>query len=470
MSDKRKVDNSRVEPSGSALPEWWLMASRELTDLWIGGKVFILLILFSILLGVMSFLLATDIELRVIPPKEMVFLTLQVTIAVGLFIGLIIGADSISGERERATLEGILLTPASRRQIVIGKFLTAVTPWPAVLAISSPYMAILSSDGDVLSLALLWGALLGSLLVLAFTGFAMLVSIRSNSNMTSLSLSLFIYLLFLLPTQFPGTGAVAQFIQKVNPVEATNQFLLKVLVNNRTPDELGSWLVAPVLFAALVLGHLFWYAGPRLRLHGGKASMSRLDSGRGISLLVTACLMVSLGTPATMAHQTAESNDPKPSLQITINMDYKVVKTADKFGFDTQVTYHGRQKSPPMVVAMNIVNLRDGDPVDPEDWSPERAQYIGHLRPGQSAKQTWTIHAIVEGSYMVYMVVIPEPDGIEVTSQPVASSGMHLTVTPFTRLNPGGVLPLAIGMPIGLTLGMSLLRWRRRRGIDTGGS
>ena len=53
---------------------------------------------------------------------------------------------------------------------------------------------------------------------------------------------------------------------------------------------------------------------------------------------------------------------------------------------------------------------------------------------------------------------------------PLASSGLHLTVTPFARLNPGGVLPLAIGMPAGLTLGISFLRWRRRRGIDVGAS
>ena len=65
MSDKQNVDDSRVrmtpdsfgvERSGSALPAWWLVASRELTDLWIGGRALILFILFSILLGVMSFL------------------------------------------------------------------------------------------------------------------------------------------------------------------------------------------------------------------------------------------------------------------------------------------------------------------------------------------------------------------------------------------------------------------------------
>ena len=37
-----------------------------------------------------------------------------------------------------------------------------------------------------------------------------------------------------------------------------------------------------------------------------------------------------------------------------------------------------------------------------------------------------------------------DKSGPETTSQLVASSGIHLTVTPYTKLNPGGVLPYAI--------------------------
>ena len=90
--------------------------------------------------------------------------------------------------------------------------------------------------------------------------------------------------------------------------------------------------------------------------------------------------------------------------------------------------------------------------------------------PGQSAEQTWTLDAILAGDYMVYMVLIPEPDSPRSTSQPVASSGIHLTVEPFTNLNPGGVLPWALGVPLGMMLVTSVTYWRRRRGIDAGGS
>jgi hypothetical protein len=124
-----------------------------------------------------------------------------------------------------------------------------------------------------------------------------------------------------------------------------------------------------------------------------------------------------------------------------------------------------------MTVAMNIVNVgKGGDPVDPEDWSPERTQSIEPLAPGQAATLTWRVNAILSGDYMVYMVAIPEPAGPEATSRPVASAGIHLIVEPFTNLNPSGVLPVALGMPAGLSLGTVLLLRRRRQALETGGA
>jgi hypothetical protein len=132
------------------------------------------------------------------------------------------------------------------------------------------------------------------------------------------------------------------------------------------------------------------------------------------------------------------------------------------------VTNAAAEESPPMVVAMNIINLGSGDPVDPEDWSPERTQEVEPLGTRESAEQSWEIDTILDGDYMVYMTVVPEPESPEATSQPVSSSGIHLTVEAFARSNPGGVLPLAIGMPIVLILVTAFLRRRWRRGINIG--
>jgi hypothetical protein len=153
-------------------------------------------------------------------------------------------------------------------------------------------------------------------------------------------------------------------------------------------------------------------------------------------------------------------------------MDATVVRAGTPILYDTVVTNRGGEKTPPLIMAMNIINLKGtGEPVDPEDWSPQRTQYLDGLAPGASAKHSWRVNAILDGDFMVYMVAIPAPAGREATSQPVASSGIHLTVTPFTRLNPGGVLPYAIGGPALVAAGIFVLyRLRRRQTDDAGGA
>ena len=138
--NKMNWNDRQIESSSSIVPAWWIVLSRELVDLWIGGKALYLILAFSILLGIETYVLATNFELSLFTPKEMVLETLKTAIQVSLFIGLVIGADTISGERERATLESLLLTPVDRRQIILGKFLGALSAWPVAMAITIPFM------------------------------------------------------------------------------------------------------------------------------------------------------------------------------------------------------------------------------------------------------------------------------------------------------------------------------------------
>lgn len=470
---KTRIKNShRVESSGSALPAWLIVFLRELADLWIGGKALYIILIYTILLGILTYVLATNKELNLIPAKEMVFETLKHVIAVGGFIGLIIGSDSLSGERERGTLEALLLTPASRLQIMVGKFLAAFSAWPAVMAITIPYLAVLAQGDKVFGQALFWGGLLGTLLVAGFTGLGMFVSFWSNTNRNSFFVSLAIFLVLFLPTQWAATvqkGFAGQFAKRIDPLEAAYQFLAKILVNNRTLSEFWTWLSAPVLFAAIILGLLFLYAGPGLRLEGGRANRFWSYRRSVVVLFVIACLIFSLGAFPGLAQERASTVAEQSPLKVTIDLDYKVVRAGDPVEYHTVVTNSDTGESLPLVVAMNIINLNaEGDVVDPEDWSPQRTQYIESIPSGQSTTLSWRVNAILDGDYLVYMVVIPEPDGEQATSQPIASSGIHLTVTPFSRLNPGGVLPIAIGGPVILLVAVFVVYRLRRRQIDTG--
>lgn len=469
MNIQHNESDHRVEAAnGSSSPVWWLVFKQELVDLWVGGRVFVLLILFTVLMSITTFMRQVESQMSLIPPSEMVFLTLLGSISFGLFIGLILGADSISGERERATLESLLLTPSSRRQIVFGKFLAAVSPWPVALILSIPYMAVLSQGHEVFGQAILAGAILGTVLAVAFTGFGMLVSMWSKSNKMSLFVSLLVYVIFLIPTQFPGSaqkGDLGYFAQQLNPLQATSEFLEKLLVNNRTVAERTTYLVAAALSATVILGLLFFYAAPRLSLEGGVPRPRRPKFAHAASALAAAGLIALLTAPTVMALQLEQSTVTELDLQISVDLDYKTVNAGDEIEFTSTVTNNDTQQAPELSVAMNIIKTGKGDPVDPEDWSPQRTQKIESLAPGAAIEQSWIVEAILEGDYMVYLTVVPKPEGPEATSQLVASQGVHLTVEPFANSNPGGILPIAIGMPVGLTL-VSLIprrsrRWRR---------
>ncbi|MCV0403339.1 MAG: ABC transporter permease subunit [Chloroflexi bacterium] len=471
---------ARVRTATRVRPTWWVVMANEIHGLWVGGKAPILLLLYSIVLGAHAFVTAYNVELSLMPPNEMVYETVKTAISVGIFLGMMIGADAISGERERGTLEALLLTPTRRRQVVIGKFLAALTPWPVAFVLTIPYLAVLGQGHEVLLPAIAWGAVLGTVLTVAYTGTGLLVSLWSNNNRTSYLVSLGIYILILVPSQLPGraqTGAAGQFLQQVNPLAALNHFLSKILVNNRTFEEFGTWLLSPIIFATVVMVLLVGVSAPRLRLEAGRLARADGVIGRafgrlgGLFVLVAALVIPAASfassTTGTVAPSSQVASDGVP-VEISVDLEYQTVNTGDAVFFDTVVTNPTDVASAPLIVAMNIINLdQEGDVVDPEDWSPERTQYVDRLDPGQWAILSWRVNAILDGDYIVYMVVMPQPAAADATSQAVASSGIHLTVLPFTRLNPGGVMPLVLGAPTVLAIGTGLILSIRRR--ETGG-
>ena len=272
--------------SGPGPFAWWLVCRRELQDHWIGGKALLLLLVYTVVIGTTTFLMVRSSQLDLTPPKEMVWATLQTCMYVSIFMSLLIAADTLSGARERAMMESLLLTPASRTQIVVGKFLASMSPWPAAMLVTYPCLLVVSQGDPILYPAIKWVGHVGSLLVFGFTGMAMLVSFWSNSNRTSLFISLSVYVLFLLPALLPGQaqkGLVGKFFQRSNPLAAADEFLEKVIVNNRSLHDYGSWLKGPYVFPIVVFILLFLYAAPRLRLEAGGARLFRLKWGPTIT-------------------------------------------------------------------------------------------------------------------------------------------------------------------------------------------
>ena len=227
---------------------------------------------FSLLLSVLAYLVATNRALNFLEQRESVNLTLQVAIAVGALLALLGAADAVSGERERGSLEALLLTPASRLELTTGKLLAAVSLWGAAFALTVPYVWFLGRGVGIVGVALAAGALVGTLLAVFLVSLGMLISVFARSNRVSLSVSLFALLVLFAPTQFP-TGAqqgwLGDFLLRANPLTAGEHYVGKLVVDAHSWRVDISWLLSPII-AAFAFAALAAVAGARfLRLGGG---------------------------------------------------------------------------------------------------------------------------------------------------------------------------------------------------------
>ena len=267
-------DGPALAAATSEHREWIIVAGQELRDLWLAGKGLALMLGFTLLLSVTSYLVATNQALNFLEQREAVSLTLQVAVAVGGLLVLLDSADSISGERERGTLESLLVTPVPRRAIVVGKAAAALSLWCGAFLLTVPYVWYLARGVGVTGSALATGFLVGTTLSLFLAGLGVLVSSVTQSNRVSLSVTLFFLLAFYAPTQMPTSaqqGWFGDLLLRADPFTAGLHVLSEVVVNGRGLDQQTGWLVGPVVAAVLACAAALAAAG-RLGLDSGARS------------------------------------------------------------------------------------------------------------------------------------------------------------------------------------------------------
>lgn len=249
---------------------WFVVAGQELRDLWLGGRGLVLGFAFSLLLSVVAYLVATNRGLNFLEHRETVNLVLQVAIAVGALLALLAAADTISGERERGTLESLLLTPVSRLELTAGKLLAALLLWLAAFLITIPYIWFLARGVGLFGDALATGIVVGTLLAVFLASLGILISLFAASNRVSLSLSLLVLLALFVPTQLPSgarQGWAGDLLLRINPLTAGEHYVGKIVTNGHPWSQDVSWLLSPAIasvafaVAALVAGARFTRLG-----------------------------------------------------------------------------------------------------------------------------------------------------------------------------------------------------------------
>lgn len=251
-----------------------IIAGQECRDLWLSGRGPILTFAYAVLLSAITYLAATNQILNFLEQRESVNLVLQIAVAVGVLLTMVVAADAISGERERGTFESLLLAPVSRGSIVLGKLVAAMSLWGAAFVVALPYLWVLGKGVAVVGEAVLLGLVVGTVLALSMAAIGLLISARSTTNKVSLAASLFLLLALFAPTQLPAmpTSSVGDVLVRINPVTAGTHYIQLVLLKGHAWTQDLSYLISPVV-AVVVTVVALAVAGPRIvRLTGGVGS------------------------------------------------------------------------------------------------------------------------------------------------------------------------------------------------------
>jgi hypothetical protein len=152
------------------------------------------------------------------------------------------------------------------------------------------------------------------------------------------------------------------------------------------------------------------------------------------------------------------SSFPNPLVIEILSPDLLSGTAGDYVTVRVQITNASPQALSDITTYLSLVDTQNKMPVDLEDWSAERGLFIGTIEPQQTLPLNWKIHFVKAGTYE--LVVVANPAG---SRTPLVSTMTRFQVNPKRNLNPGQVLPVALGTPLVLILLFLVATYKRQR-------
>ena len=226
-----------------------------------------------IILSAAALLFVTNEKFNLIDQKGIVLLTCKLAIVLGGLVALVQAADAFAGERERQTLEALLLAPLSSQTIVWAKLSSALTAWLLLYLMSLPYLAVMSAGLAAFTAAAGSLLLFGSALVAGLAAAAIAISSRLDSGRTAASFALLAAMILFGLTFLPPpmlAGGPGKLLDAINPAAGAFHALGKIVVDEQSFVTQWPRLLAVLIFlsGALVVMTAF---GRNIRLSGARS-------------------------------------------------------------------------------------------------------------------------------------------------------------------------------------------------------
>jgi ABC-type transport system involved in multi-copper enzyme maturation permease subunit len=213
-----------------------LIARKESGELLKSGRGLSWLLALSLIMSVLSLLLVSNTELSLLDNAQVVYMVMGTVTALGALLAVVLGSDTVAGERERGSLMPLLLAPVTPSQIVFGKMGGQVTCWVVMYLLSLPYVWAVGSSGQNLAQSVAYLALFGTPVVLGFGFLGIAMSARLRSVRSALLTSLITLMLLASPLLLGPSlrqSTIGKFFDAVNPFSAAVNTFDSVVIDSQ---------------------------------------------------------------------------------------------------------------------------------------------------------------------------------------------------------------------------------------------
>jgi ABC-type transport system involved in multi-copper enzyme maturation permease subunit len=236
-----------------------LIARKEAGELLLSLRGLVWLLAVALVLSSFALLLVGDTELSLLDNAQVVYDMAAIVTALGALLAILVGVDSIAGERERSSLVPLLLAPVPRSLILLGKLGGVAVAWVAMYALALPYLWAVGSTGQNLTQAAIILAMLGTPVVLGYGFLGLALGSWLSTVRTGLLSGMILLLLCASPLLLgPGLrqSAVGQIFDAINPFSAAANGYDAVIIDSESFST--QW---PHLLVALIwLCAMLWLA------------------------------------------------------------------------------------------------------------------------------------------------------------------------------------------------------------------
>jgi ABC-type transport system involved in multi-copper enzyme maturation permease subunit len=237
----------------------YLVARKEAGELLLNLRGLSWLMVVTMALSAFGLLLVSNTELSLLDNAQVVYDMTGIVTALGALLALIVGIDTVAGERERGSLVPLVLTPVSRTAILLGKLGGVAIAWTVMYLLSLPYLWAVGSTGQNMVDGMLVSALLGTPVVLTFGFFGMGLGSRTGSARTALLAGLVTLVLSASPLLLGPSlrqSPIGRMFDAVNPFSAAVNAYDAVIIDSQSIATQGT----PFLVAATWLVVTLWFA------------------------------------------------------------------------------------------------------------------------------------------------------------------------------------------------------------------